>query len=287
MSYNVGFDQAAGLRQLLGKRSIPYWAVVCALPLPHKQGVLLNLASALAYKGAEVFVLDAAPTGMGFADQVGCPPNLCLLPSQDSDAPPPTDWLYAPGIHVNRLIRQPIRQSADAARLTALSEQFSRVQPNHSFGLIDICPDYDQPLLLPALADAELMIVTAPNVPSVKQALALMQTLRAELGQRHWRLLVTDSNLGQARLIQQKLNQVASTCLTLPLQLAGVIPPDRAWQYAQLRGKSVNELYPNANSAIAFRKLATHCLTTAQQAFASSSTPYFAATASSGVQKHV
>lgn len=289
MSPKTGFDQASGLRQLLGQRAVRYLAVLSALPVNAKNGVLLNLASALVYKGAEVLLLDAAPAGQGIADQCGCYPERHVLnpPSHSSDGS--VLYRHAPGIQIVRLSQQPLRQWRDAPdHLTALSDQLTALATGSSFGLLDLWPTHDQPLLLPALADSELLIAIAPNLPSVKQAWSLIQTVQAQHGRRRWHLLAVDANRQQAHLIQQKLSQVAADCLSMPLTLRGVIPPDRAWQQAMARGKSVTELFPNAGSAIAFRDLARQLLETAPDPQRTTGYSHrTGASPASGVYKHV
>ena len=257
MSFNSGTDQAAGLRRMLEQRhDMRYIAFLSAVPAVFKNALMLNLASALVMKGSAVHILDGSHDEQGIANHVHCHPKQWLF-DQQGQATGLELFSYAPGITVSRLSQVTINQFADNSSLLAeISENLRSINAEQTICLIDLQPDHDNPLALPALANAEIVVLTTPNPEHIKQAYLQIKTLHSLLGKRSFQLLVMESSSQQATLIQQNLSHACKVFLSLPIQMLGYLTPDRSFEIAAMRAQSIYVLFPGSSTATRCRSLA-------------------------------
>lgn len=257
MSFNSGTDQAAGLRRMLEQRhDMRYIAFLSAIPAVHKNALLLNLATALSQKGVAVHILDTSHDEHGIANHVHCHPKQWLF-DQEGHATGLELHISAPGVTVSRLSQVAINQFADNNSLLGeISDVLKTINADQTLCLIDLLPDNDNPLSLPALANAEIVVLTTPNPEHIKQAYLHIKTLHSLVGKRSFQLLVLDANSQQAALIQQNLTHACKIFLSLPIQMLGYMTPDRSFEIAALRGQSIFELFPSSSTANRCRSLA-------------------------------
>ena len=257
MSFNSGTDQAAGLRRMLEQRhDMRYIAFLSAVPAVFKNALMINLASALVMKGSAVHILDGSHDEHGIANYVNCHPKQWLFDHQ-GQATGLELFSYAPGITVSRLSQVTINQFADNSPLmTEISDKLKSINADQPLCLIDLQPDHDNPLALPGLANADIVVLTTPNPEHIKQAYLQIKTMHSLLGTRSFQLLVIEDSSEQATLIQQNLSHACKVFLSLPIQMLGYLTPDRSFEISAMRTESIYELFPSSSTATRCRRLA-------------------------------
>ena len=259
MSSNSRLDQADGLRRLISASSTKHIVFLSAIPAAQKNAVLNNLAAALVNKGSDVHLLDASLNTQGIssiADQA-LQHYLSDYTELNGDA---TKFMYeqSRGTYISKLSNKPINSLKDqASALESLSQALLKIKPDINFCLVDVCLDNDNPFLLPALAKADIIVLTNTTVDSIKSAYLQIKALHAQLGRRPYHVLMVGSTPEQAKLIQHNMSQAAKLYLAVPLISLDAIPQDDFILRAAQMGKTVIDAFPTAISAGVFRSIAT------------------------------
>jgi flagellar biosynthesis protein FlhG len=223
-----------------------------------KTTLVCNLAFELARDGKSVLVLDG-DLGMANADimfgqrarlNIGhVLENRCQL----------EDILLevAPGVHlipggsgVYELARlQPLQKHL-------LLDQIGRLNRNFDFMLVDTAPGIDDHVLYLNSAAQEIMVVVTPDPSSLTDAYALIKVLNQRYRENRFSIvanMVRDEQ--EARMVFQKLSDVASRFLCVSLDYRGFVPNDLNLRQANRSQQLVVRAQSRCPASLAIRGL--------------------------------
>jgi|GEM_PF-1839196 len=259
MSSNSRQDQADGLRRLISANSTKHIAFLSAIPAAQKNAVLNNLAAALVNKGSDVHLLDASLNNQGISSISDQPQGIYLSDSTELNSDF-SQFMFeqSRSIYFSKLSSNPINSLKDQpSALESLSQTLINIKPDINFCLVDVFLENDNPFLLPALSNADIIVLTNITADSIKSAYLQIKALHAQLGRRPYHILMVGSTPEQATLIQNNMSQAAKLYLAVPLISIGAIPQDDFISRAAQMGKTVIDAFPTAVSAGVFRSIAT------------------------------
>ena len=262
MSHSPSPDQAEGLRRILADRATRQLAFLSALAPAQKNAVLLNLAAALVRAGSEVPLLDASQSEQGIGSHARPALQASLLDvAQHGGALEAANPEHDQGIRLCRLSMQALSGlPSDGAALQGLSRLLRELSPQANFWLLDLDLDADNPLVLPELAGAEVVVLVANTPTSIKHAYAQVKSFHARFGRRPFHLLVVGASAVQAAMIEKNMALAANRYLATRLMSLGSIPVDEHLSRALLLGRSIVDAFPMAPASAAFRAIATALL---------------------------
>lgn len=257
MSLNSGFDQAAGLRRMLGSVSTRCISFLSAIPAGQKNAVMLNLAAALVQLGRDVHLLDASQSDKGIGSLAVLPATASLSDMAELENDLPSLFQYAPGVYLSRLATQPLVKIIDKhLSRDQLSRVLREIKPEVDFCLADTDLLSDNPFLLHELAQGDVVVIVSPTADSIKSAYLQIKSLHSLLGRRPYQIMVVDASPEQANLIVKNMSNAANNFLAVPLIFLGSIPADQYFLRAVKMQRPVIEAFPTAIAAIAFRGIA-------------------------------
>jgi len=248
------FDQAAGLRKLLNQSRLRTIAIASAAPGAGRTTIAANLAVALAQKGNDVLVLDAASGRHSAAWLLNAEPGADLLEGWRGAAG--VEQLVAEGRAGVRVVcaKAALRvlSSASAQDADDLARLFHTLHQSAAVVLVD-APVGDLGLVAAA---RETVLVVGPQLPALTDSYRLLKRLHA-CGPRRVHVLVNRvANPAQGDMIFGNLSSTSRRFLNLPLEFIGQLPEDaRLARAAQMR-QPVVEAFGDAASASAFRDCA-------------------------------
>jgi flagellar biosynthesis protein FlhG len=111
-------------------------------------------------------------------------------------------------------------------------------------------------LIVPTMANGEIVIQVSPGATEIQQAYGLVKRLNAQLGRRSFGILVTDASEQEAQVVYDNMARAAKRYLAVHLKSLGSVPADDYLRRATRLGRSVVEAFPLAGASIAFRRLA-------------------------------
>lgn len=224
-----------------------------------KTNVSVNLACQLARQGQRVLLMDA-DLGLGNVDiMLGLRPkwNLSHVIEGKCDIAdivikgPHGIAILPAASGVKKMAELGAGQHASLVRaLSALNDEFDVMIVDTAAGIADSVVTFSQ-------ASQHVMVVVTDELTSMADAYALIKVLNREAGIRRFKILrnMVDSQQ-QAREGFQRLDDVARRFLDVTLEYVGFVPRDPFLIKADSQQKAVSELYPGAESSLAFRRLA-------------------------------
>lgn len=256
---DFAFDQAEGLRRLLGRDTLRVITVVSGKPRSGQSSVVANLACALAGQGRSVLIIDEGIGANSCATRLGLVPRFELAHTLKGQATLTQILLrYNDALYI-----LPAREGL--RRLTTLTAQVHEqlAQALHTLPwkpdtvLIDLAADRTH-LTLPAAAAADaVLVVLSPGHTAITQAYSLIKQLAQAFGQRQFHLLATKTqDDAEARAVYTNMAEAATRYLHARLQHLPPIPLDDAIKRADKLGKPVVETFPAAPASQAYRALA-------------------------------
>ncbi|WP_373096197.1 MinD/ParA family protein [Zhongshania sp.] len=224
-----------------------------------KTNVSVNLACQLARRGRRVLLMDA-DLGLANVDiMLGLRPkwNLshvldgkCAI--QDIIVPGPVGISIIPAA-------SGIKKMADlaSAQHAAIVRSLSELKDDYDVLIVDTAAGISDSVVTFCKASQYVLVVVTDELTSMADAYALIKVMNRDAGIRRFKVLrnMVDSH-DQARDGFERLNEVAQRFLDVSLEFAGFIPRDPYLIKADSRQKAVSDLYPGAESSLAFRKLA-------------------------------
>lgn len=253
------FDQAEGLRRLLGRDAMRVVTVISGKPRAGQTSIVANLACALAGQGKSVLIIDEGIGAGSCAARLGLAPRLELaqvLTGQASLA-----QILTPYHEAIRIL--PAREGL--RRLTGLTperhDQLARAMQTLAWKpditLIDLAADRTHPTLPAASAADAVLVVLAPGHAAITQAYALIKQLAQAFGQRQFHLLATKTkDDAEAAAVYNNMAEAATRYLHARLHSLAPIPLDDAVKRADKLGKPAVETFPEALASQAYRALA-------------------------------
>lgn len=256
----TSLDQAEGLRRMRARKSVKVIAVASGKGGVGKTNIAVNLAVALAQKGAKPLLLDA-DLGLGNVDiLLGLSPRYNLSHVISGEKTMEQVLVDGPqGIRV-------LPAASGIAHMAVLGSQaqagliqaVSHLDIDVDYLLIDLAAGIAGDVLTFSRAAQEVIVVVSNEPASITDAYALIKVLSRDHGVRRFRVLpnmVRDQHEGQS--LFQRVATVADRYLDVSLEMVGTIPLDPALRSAVRAQRAVVELYPDSPAARALRALAT------------------------------
>jgi flagellar biosynthesis protein FlhG len=258
------FDQAAGLRRMLGGAGkLQVITFVAGCEGVGRSVAVANLGVALARLGKEVLIIDEHSSSDDIAASFGMSSRYDLLNVVQRELAL-KEVLLRP---MNGLSILPAAKAAKKIGCLSIAQQQS---------LLDSVVDMEQPIdiiLVDAsmshpngfspfgLASQEAVVVLSGNSASITEAYSLIKKVSATFSRKRFRILVNKVRTqADGRSIYENIAQVATHRGIAQLDFAGAIPMDDLLRQSSQLCRSVLVQAPDSPSAQSFREIATDLL---------------------------
>lgn len=224
-----------------------------------KTSLVCNLAYSLAQNNSRVLILDG-DLGMANVDiMFGLRARLNISHVLKGDALL-EDILVevAPGVHLipggsgvyglNKL---------EAMQKHILLDQVSRLNRSFDYMLVDTAPGIDDNVLYLNSAAQEILVVVTPDPSSLTDAYALIKVLNQRCRENRFSVvcnMVKDEM--EARMVFQKLSDVANRFLCVSLDYRGFVPNDLNLRQCNRNQELVAKAFSKSPSGLAISQLA-------------------------------
>ena len=253
------FDQAAGLRRLLGGGQLQVVTFVAGCDGVGRSVAIANLGAALARLGKEVMIIDEHASVDDMAAAFGTIARYDLLNVVQRE------------VRLSGVLIQPMNglRILPAAQAVQKLGRLSLVQQQT---LLDAMSGLDKPvdvILVDAsaahpagfspfgLAAQETVVVLSGHSASITEAYSLIKKVSYGFSRRHFRILVNKVRTADdARSIYENIARVAAQRGVARLEYAGAIPLDEAVRQSASLCRPVVLQAPESLAARAFRDVA-------------------------------
>lgn len=224
-----------------------------------KTNVSVNLACQLARRGNRVLLMDA-DLGLANVDiMLGLRPKWNL--SHVLDGKCSIEDVLVPGPDGISIIpaASGIKKMAELGndQHTAIVRSLSSLSGDYDVMIVDTAAGISDSVITFSRASQYVLVVVTDELTSMADAYALIKVMNRDAGIKRFKVLRNMVNShDQARDGFERLNEVAQRFLDVTLEYAGFIPRDPYLIKADTRQKAVSDLYPGAESSMAFRRLA-------------------------------
>ena len=252
------FDQAEGLRRLLGRDPFRVIAVASGRPRVGQTNLVINLAQALVAQGKSVLILDEGIGTDSCAARLGLVQRFELaqvLKQQIALDQALLSYSAALQVLPSREGLRRIGQCSGTAQ-QGLRQSLAALPQQPDVLLIDLAVDRSQITLAATAAADAVLIVASPERQAITQAYALIKQLTQEFG-RHQLYLVTTKTTDHhaAAALRDNMLETAARYLSSRLDCLGSVPWDEAVKRANKLHKPVVEAFPDSAASQAYRAL--------------------------------
>lgn len=252
------FDQAEGLRRMLGGPKPRIYTFLSATSQQEKGAMLVNLAASLVQTGSDVLLLDACSSSQGIASLLAATDGATLLQvARQERALDEVTQAMPQGFGVASLAHgngQPANQ--DAQQKQRIANAFGVLAAQVDIVVVDAELEKDDSFPITTLASSEIVVQVSTGPESITSAYSLIKRINSQLGQRPFSVVVTGASDKEARLVYQNMAQAAKRYLGVKLNSMGSVPLDEHMTRATHLGRTVVEAFPLAGASVAFRRLA-------------------------------
>lgn len=252
------FDQAEGLRRLLGEPQQHLYNFLSTLSQHKKNSILFNLADSLSRSGRDVLLVDAtcSKEGVGYFqanDHVSA--TLVKVASHEYDI---DDAFYRvpQGFDVVCVANSTHDLPKKETLKSDLNQVFSEVSAEADIVLVDARLERKSKFPLHVMAEAAQVLLVQNSQNSIKEAYGLIKQVVGHFGRMPFGVLVSGSSKKRAEAIFHNMAQTASRYLGVSLYSMGYLPEDDHIDLAADLGRSVIDAFPMALSSFAFRQIA-------------------------------
>lgn len=254
-------DQAEGLRVLLGKRGNKSFIVLSALNPIDKNGVLLNISTAIIHSGESVNLIDANRNLDGISS---------ILKNKSANAQAKTNH-YLSVItssiqsNANRIGITKVFSASEASENTnkPLNEILKLIEENtekYTISFIDIDINDEITEHLEEITAGQVIVLVNNQENSIKKAYTLLKKLSTKISDLKVNIVVNGSDQEETQLIQRNISLTASNYLSISIASLGNIIHDEDLAKASKIGKSVFEVFPKSPSIDIFNQIARNIL---------------------------
>ena len=252
------YDQAEGLRRLLGRGNLRVIALAAGCSGVGQTSATINIAAALVARGRQVLVIDENSGPANVGGSLGLRPRFDLQNVVRRECSVEDALLYERGgvavLPVAAATRElPGLRRAERERLI---RSLSHLEDRFDVVLVDTRFSAAGPGLMSAAAQ-DTIIVSSAAMRAITASYALIKRLRA--GRREGRLHVLLNRVAVERnagVIFGNLQRVARHHLQTPIECLGCVPKDDNLQRAAQEFQPVVEVYPASASAAGYRRIA-------------------------------
>lgn len=224
-----------------------------------KTNVSVNLACQLARRGRRVLLMDA-DLGLANVDiMLGLRPKWNLSHVLEGKCTMQEVLVEGPNGIAIIPAASGIKKMAElgADQHAAIVRSLSELNDEYDVMIVDTAAGISDSVVTFSQASQYVLVVVTDELTSMADAYALIKVMNRDAGIQRFKVLrnMVDG-LDQARDGFERLNEVAQRFLDVTLEYAGYVPRDPYLIKADSRQKAVSDLYPGAESSLAFRKLA-------------------------------
>jgi flagellar biosynthesis protein FlhG len=224
-----------------------------------KTNVSVNLACQLARRGRRVLLMDA-DLGLANVDiMLGLRPKWNLSHVLEGKCTMQEVLVEGPNGIAIIPAASGIKKMAElgADQHAAIVRSVSELNDEYDVMIVDTAAGISDSVVTFSQASQYVLVVVTDELTSMADAYALIKVMNRDAGIQRFKILrnMVDG-LDQARDGFERLNEVAQRFLDVTLEYAGYVPRDPYLIKADSRQKAVSDLYPGAESSLAFRKLA-------------------------------
>lgn len=272
------FDQASGLRQMVGATPVRAIAVTGGKGGVGKTNVSVNLAVAAAELGRKVMLLDA-DLGLANIDVVlGLHPRFdlshvmrgeCTL--EEALIEGPNGVKVIPGASGVQALAE-----LSPAEHTGLIRAFSEVAVDTELLIVDTAAGISDTVLSFSRASHEIVVVVCDEPASITDAYAIIKLLNRDYGHQRFRVLANMVRTAQeGRELYTKMCRVTDRYLDVTLGFMGAVPFDESLRKAVRAQRPVVQAFPRSRVAQVFRNLAKKIETWPQPGGANGQVQFF------------
>lgn len=252
------FDQAEGLRRLLGRSNMRVIALAAGCSGVGQTSAVINIAAALGARGRHVLVIDenAGPANVG--GLFGLRPHLELQNVIRRECSIEDALLQEPGGVAILPAAAATRELAGLRRVERerLIRSLGRLAERFDVVLVDTRFGSAGPGLMPTAAQ-DTIIVSSAATRAITASYALIKRMRA--GRREGRFHVLLNRISVERnagVIFDNLQRVARHHIQTPLECLGCVLNDDNLRQAAQEFQPVVGVFPASASAAGFRRIA-------------------------------
>ena len=252
------FDQAEGLRRMLGEHRQRVYTFLSASPQGNKNHVLFNLAASLSRAGSSVMLLDAtcSRSGVGHYQPQTHPSATMASVANKEYAADDVFYRTPPGFDIVRLADVPHEIRGQETFRHRLNLLFESVTAEADVVMIDAQLDRRNEFPLTAMESGTLIMQMEGTEKSIKDAYLLIKRMAERFGRMPFGVLVSGSGENRSQTVFRNMAQTASHYLGVQLYSMGYVPQDDHIARAASLGRSVVDAFPMALSSFAFRRIA-------------------------------
>jgi len=288
---DCGMDQAEGLRRLLVCNQTQVITVVAGKAGVGRTSATINLATALAYSGKNVLVLDENHAPNNLPDRLGLFPKYDLLDvaqgqcklrdavltntgfgilpaaramqalqatkTPEENLPARSGQHFAAGRHKARDSMTALKHAEQQRLKNALTE----ASDGMDVMLVDTATLTGQAAVSSSLVSGAALLVVVEATPSgITESYALIKRLATANMRQQFEIVVNKAgNEKAAMTVFENMAKVTRRNLPAHLEYLGYIPFDDRINYATRLGKSVIDAFPSAASAKSYSMLSQNC----------------------------
>ncbi|MDL2284961.1 antiactivator of flagellar biosynthesis FleN protein [Oxalobacter sp. OttesenSCG-928-P03] len=255
---NFQFDQAEGLRRMLGEPRQRIYTFLSTLPHRNKNHLLFNLAASLSRSGSSVLLMDATCSREGVGGyQPQEHPSATLAQVARNEYEVDDAFYRVPqGFDVVCLAHHPREIESTGSFANWLDLSFESAVVEADVVMIDGLLDKDNEFPLMAMETSALILQVEDTEKSIKDAYMLIKRLAGRFGRMPFGVLVSGSGESRSQAIFRNMAQTAAHYLGIQLYSMGYVPKDDHMARAASLGRSVVDAFPMALSSFAFRRIA-------------------------------
>lgn len=252
-------DQAEGLRRLLVGSSTRVITVAAARSGFGATSIIVNLATALARAGKDVLILDESQSHNNVSTMLALKSHHDLLHAARHGKMMHDSTLHHGAQNIRIL---PVAQAIQALPTLCAQERgqlmgcLADASSEADVVLVD-ATTYKKPDISSSLTPNQpLMLVLNSTASAITESYALIKRMAMHEGRQHFGIVVNKARSEQAaRLIFNNVAHVARQHLQVCVEYLGYIPYDEKLKRATQLCRPVLELFPTAQSALAFGEI--------------------------------
>ncbi|MDP2805722.1 MAG: cellulose synthase operon protein YhjQ/BcsQ [Gallionellaceae bacterium] len=259
MRFDPLIDQADGLRRMLARSNARVVTVVGARSGLGATSVVLNLASAWAWSGKEVLILDEHLTTNNVANSLALKPRYDLLNVVRGDKTLHQVMLRAgDGVKVLPVARATIAlPKLDEVERERFSSTLTHAARGMDVVLVDASARAFSSVSTSLSGDEPMLLVLTGTASGITESYSMLKQMTRQNGRQVFDIVVNKvKNEAEARAIFDNMALLAERNLQVQLVYMGYIPVDEKLQRATQLCRPVMEAFPRSPCAIAFNELA-------------------------------
>jgi flagellar biosynthesis protein FlhG len=262
----ANYDQAEGLRRMLEQPKLRVTTFLSSLPDEDKSCMLINLADSLARLGKNTLMVDtkSSPGSIGEWMELKSYQSLLDVVKYQRNIESAIKKI-SPKLSITQLSGKE-KQFRSLLKLgqRELAKVFDNVISRYDFVIVDSELDANDTFIISSLEDSEIIIQVSTDPSTIKNAYSQIKRINEKSGCKKFGVVISGATQKQAQLIYSNLSQTASRYLAVKLDFIGFVPDEGHLRKSIDLGRSVYDVFPLSNAAIAFTQMANQLISSSQ-----------------------